>query len=131
MGFWVKTGRAEIGCLFSFVKIATVAAAPNHFTVTFKYSTGLKIVSQIFVALTVLLFGNRYCSNAAAISGNPSSRAVLAKPGYMSVHSCSSPAVASLRFSRVVFNLPAGKLSVISTLPPSRNLKKRLACSFS
>src|SRR5437763_2535720 len=40
-------------------------------------------------------------SNQSAISAKPSSRAVLAMPGYMSVYSCVSPWMAALRFSWV------------------------------
>ena len=38
-------------------------------------------------------------SNHSAISSNPSSRAVRAIPGYMSVYSCVSPAIAARRLS--------------------------------
>src|SRR5213079_1171640 len=40
-------------------------------------------------------------SNQSAISPKPSSRAAFAMPGYMSVYSWVSPAMAALRFSRV------------------------------
>src|SRR5262249_36777411 len=40
-------------------------------------------------------------SNQSAISENPSSRACLAMPGYMSLYSCVSPAMAALRFALV------------------------------
>jgi hypothetical protein len=45
-------------------------------------------------------------SNQSAISGKPSSRAVFAMPGYMSVYSWVSPAIAAFRFSSV---LPMGR----------------------
>src|SRR5690606_18098125 len=40
-------------------------------------------------------------SNQSAISSNPSSRACFAMPGYMSVYSCVSPAIAAFRFAAV------------------------------
>src|SRR5581483_5202466 len=40
-------------------------------------------------------------SNQSAISPKPSWRACFAMPGYMSVYSCVSPAIAALRFNRV------------------------------
>src|SRR5574337_852791 len=43
-------------------------------------------------------------SNQSATSPKPSSRAVLAMPGYMSVYSWVSPAIAVFRFSRVAPN---------------------------
>jgi len=66
-----------------------------------------------------------------AISGNPSSSAILAASGYKTVYSRFSPAAATRRFSDVLPIMPAGKVAVISTSPPSRNLKNLLACSFS
>ena len=50
-------------------------------------------------------FGLANVSNQSAISSKPSSLAVLAIPGYMSVYSCVSPAIAAFRFSLV---LPIG-----------------------
>ena len=41
-----------------FMQVATVSTAPNHFAISFEYSSGFKIVSKIFVAFTVLFFGN-------------------------------------------------------------------------
>src|SRR5579883_705728 len=41
-------------------------------------------------------------SNQSAISSKPSSRAVLAMPGYMSVYSCVAPAMAAFRLLLVV-----------------------------
>src|SRR3970040_2927163 len=46
-------------------------------------------------------------SNQSAISVKPSERAVLAMPGYMSVYSWVSPAIAAFRLSRV---LPIGRV---------------------
>jgi hypothetical protein len=40
-------------------------------------------------------------SNQSAISSKPSPRAAFAIPGYMSVYSYVSPAIAALRFSRL------------------------------
>ena len=40
-------------------------------------------------------------SNQSAISSKPSSRAVFAIPGYMSVYSCVSPATADSKFALV------------------------------
>jgi len=44
-------------------------------------------------------------SNQSAISSNFSSRAVLAIPGYMSVYSCVSPAIAAARLAEVERNM--------------------------
>ena len=65
------------------------------------------------------------------MSSKPSWRATFSKSGYMVPHSYFSPAAAARKFSMVGAMIPAGKVPVISTSPPSRNLKKRLACSFS
>ena len=51
-------------------------------------------------------------SNQSAISSKPSSRAVLAIPGYISVYSWVSPATAALRLSEVV---PIGRPSLAPT----------------
>ncbi len=59
-------------------------------------------VSRDFWNLPAWLFSAlARVSNQSAISSNPSSLAVLAIPGYISVYSCVSPAIAALRFSAV------------------------------
>src|SRR5205823_13269790 len=66
-------------------------------------------------------------SNQSAISPKPSSRAAFAMPGYMSVYSCVSPAMAAFRFSRV---RPIGRL-VAGSPTASRYSRWPCACPVS
>jgi hypothetical protein len=59
------------------------------------------------------------------------SSAISANFGYISVHSSFSPSAAAFRFSAVVPITPAGKVAVISNMPPSRYLNILFACSCS
>ena len=73
-------------------------------------------------------------SKTVAISSNPSSRAVLAKLGYISVYSSFSPAAAAFKFSAVVPN-NTGKFPSVYNVSPAKslfiNFINLLACSFS
>src|SRR6185437_6697441 len=66
-------------------------------------------------------------SNQSAISLNPSSRACFAIPGYISVYSCVSPAIAALRLS---FVSPIGK-PVAGSPTTSRYSRWPCACPVS
>ena len=67
------------------------------------------IVSSAFWKRPAWLFSAlASVSNQSAISEKPSSRAVRAMPGYMSVYSCVSPAMAAFKFCCV---LPIGETS--------------------
>ena len=62
-------------------------------------------------------------SNQSAISSKPSSRAVRAMPGYMSVYSCVSPAIAAFRLSEVP---PMGRPVAGS---PTASMNSRWPCA--
>ncbi len=56
----MKTGGTEVGGLFSFVQIAAVSAAPDNVSIAPENTARLKIIGQFPVALSMLLFSNRY-----------------------------------------------------------------------
>jgi hypothetical protein len=113
------------------VEEPTVPAFPHHFFAPFKNFTFLNIAIQSPVPLFVchFNFGNQLKCIGHFLEtfffGNPGKFRIKICPFLIFAIGCSFQV-----FQRVPI-IPAGKDALISTIPPSRNLKKRLACSFS
>src|SRR3977135_544194 len=94
----------------------------------FRFETYLSSAARAFWNRPAWLFSAfAKVSNQSAISSKPSWRAVRAMPGYMSVYSCVSPAIAEARFLSVG---PIG-LPVAGSPTASRNSRWPWACPAS
>ena len=58
MRLGVNAGRADLGCVSSFVHISTVATAPFDGFFALEHDVSLDICRQFFVAFFVLFFGD-------------------------------------------------------------------------
>jgi len=84
----VCAGGTLLGRLGALVDVAAVEAAPLDGLILLEDGSGLDVRHEAAVASLVLaLCDGDGASKTFAISSKPSSRAVLANEGYMSVHS--------------------------------------------